>query len=138
MDKCRFFTLTGIFLLSVAATQPARADATVQVQQVDPDLDVSSLAQKGVEIHKAQNSPSPEKSSSILGVHERNSLLESAGLLAQTHSMDDADKDVLILRAKHYSPERLQKSYPSLNPSSLTKLHQLLVRKSGANPGANP
>ena len=50
-------------------------------------------------------------------------LLERAQLVVETKSMDELQKDMLILHAQNDSMENLRTHYPSLPAQKLDQLH---------------
>lgn len=104
----------GIFLFQVVHAAPP----VVRVHSVDPDFDASKLGAKNVRV-EGQEWALPDKDS-------QRKLFTSSGLLHQTKTWDALDQDLLILRARNKSETDLQKLYPSLPKTGLSKLKKLV------------
>jgi hypothetical protein len=115
-------TLAGISIFMILATT---AIVTFGAEETPPltshDAVPAQLASID-SISRPENFalPSPRK---------RDALLRSAGLHEDVKAWDELDKNLLILRARTSSQEKLERTYSGLSKESLKKLKEKLAQR---------
>ena len=94
----------------------------VQIHQMRPDYDVSSLKSPDVEIH-----PYNAKKSHGASVNreEREEAITESGLKETVKSWDELDRDVLYLKAQNLPFEKLTAQYPKIDKTVLKKFYDV-------------
>jgi hypothetical protein len=113
-----------LFFLLILFTGKAWSDPTMHLITNHDQLNAKDFQVKGVEL--VQDKPQTQSQQIERGVREK--FIESAGLKKQTALWDEFDKDILLLRVEHLSPEKLIEQYPDLSSVSLQKLKTLILK----------
>jgi hypothetical protein len=91
-----------------------------QVQALDPNFDVSAMKGPGVQVHSYAEATEPARQ--LPSPHDEDRLFTEAGVSSMISSWDQADRDLLFLRSRDFTGERLKELYPRLSLKALKKL----------------
>jgi hypothetical protein len=117
-----FFAAT--IFLSCSLPSLAVGDDAVHVVVLDPDFDASLLAKPGEKVKIETEADLSDAKSSLPGSKERDKILADAQLLSYVTQWDELDRDLLLLRARDFSADRLSRKYPQLPAQGLKALRQ--------------
>ena len=108
----------------VSATQTSKRAPTsqtrVQAQSLDASLTEQQLKEAGFETSR------PIQLNEIPDPVIRDQYFERAGLSVSIVKLDQFDRDILFMRARRYSSQRLATTYKKLPAPALLRLQKLL------------
>jgi hypothetical protein len=120
--------ISAVILELFGATAAWSRDDNFHIIPLDENFNAKEMADKNVVIHPNVTKTSQAKNSNTeLPTKEKvNFLLNKVGLSPEIKHMDTADRDILFLRARKYSSQKLIELYPELSAKNLIKLSEAL------------
>lgn len=94
----------------------------VRVDAVSPEVDAKDFPAE----YKRTNVPPAQKRTSLPDVRERNESFAKSKIEAEIKKMDELDKDLLWMRAKKETLEKLTGRYPNIPREKLQSLQALV------------
>lgn len=131
MKSFQLAFILSLFFLLYPPQLPAETmtnkeeDSEIHIAPLDPEFPAAQMAEPGVKVDSEKKDPRFRDSLPTFAV--RNRVLDSAGLLVEVSSWDHLDRDLLFIRAKNLSLEKLGSLYPNLPKSKLERFKALLL-----------
>ncbi len=132
--KLRAFILglTCSILTPAAPTFAIEQKGAAEIQLLNPRIDARSLEKKHPSLKvKTISQSSNLHPKALFTSAERSSWIRKADLTNATQSWDELDRDLLILRAHSYEPEKLRSTYPNLPEAKLKTLQTIIKSRGG-------
>ncbi len=119
-------------LSSVAAVFASEQTGAAEIQLLNPKIDARSLEKKLPLVTVKALSQRPTSRPNVPFTSADRSLwISQADLKTATQSWDELDRDLLILRAYSYRPEKLRSTYPNLPEAKLKELQKIVKYRGG-------